>query len=153
MGSVKSDWLAQLALSHAPAAAGWWPLAPGWWALAVLMFVLMLGLTLWQLRPLARLRRSALRELEYLDASASSDAALASALEHLVRRFAVQRYGREAVAHLSGAPWITFVIEHGGKDWAGNTGAALLHAAYGGTFQSERGRWLSGARAFFKARK
>lgn len=151
--NLQPDWLAQLAPSHALPPPGWWPLAPGWWLLAVLMVIAVAGATLWYLRPHARLRRAALNELAHLEITADDDAAFARGLEHLVRRFAVARFGRDAVASLSGARWIGFVVAHGGKDWSGETGAGLLHAAYGGTFRSERARWLSGARAFFKARK
>ncbi len=152
MGSVKPDWLAQLSPSHAPPPPGWWPLAPGWWALALLMVIALVGVSLWQRRPQVRLRRAALRELVQLEKTETGDADLAQGLEHLVRRYAVARFGREAVAGLSGAHWIAFVVAHGGTDWRGDAGAGLLQAAYGGTSQSDRTRWISGARTFFKAR-
>ncbi len=145
------DWLAQLAPSHAPPAPGWWPLAPGWWGLALLIGVAMVAVTVWQRRPQVRLRRAALRELDLLEAMAADDAVLARELEHLVRRFALARFGRAAVASLSGPGWIDYVVAHGGTAWSGAVGAKLLQAAYGGTLCAERTRWLSGARAFFKA--
>jgi hypothetical protein len=159
MGGVTPNWLAQMAPSHAPPAPGWWPLAPGWWGLALLALLLaavIAAVTYRQLRPQAKLRRAALRELAYVEANADGDAALARELGLLVRRFAVARYGRAAVAGLSGARWIDFVVAHGGAAWSGATGAALLQAAYGGasqSVQSVRAQWLAGARAFFKARK
>ena len=147
-------WLAQMAPSHAPPALGWWPPAPGWWGLALLAVAIVIAVVVHrQLRPHAKLRRAALRELAYVEANADGDAALARELEHLVRRFAVARFGRVAVSGLSGARWIDFVVAHGGAAWRGAAGAALLQAAYGGTFQSGRAQWLAGARAFFKARK
>ncbi len=146
-------WLAQLAPAHAPPPPGWWPLAPGWWGLALLLTVALAGLAYWQSRPAVRIRRSALRELDKLEATPVDDQALARSLEHLLRRYAVARYGRDAVASLCGDHWIAFVLAHGGSAWAGTAGIALLRAAYGGPVEAERQRWLSGARAFLKGRK
>jgi hypothetical protein len=149
---MKPEWLAQLAPSHAPPPASWWPLAPGWWGLAILIVAAIVGMLVWWRRRPMRLRRAALRELKQLEAAAD-DAALACGLQQLVRRFAVARFGRAAVAGLSGERWIGFVVAHGGTDWAGETGAGLLQAAYGGFARSERARWISGARAFLKTGK
>ena len=156
-GAPAQAWLQELAPSHAPAPTGWWPLAPGWWGLLVVLLAAIAFAILWPRRPPVRLRRAALRELDQLAAHSSSDAELAHQLEHLVRRVAIARYGRASVAGLTGPRWVDFVVAHGGADWAGAVGAGLLRAAYGGTSDgtssSERARWLSGARAFFKARK
>ena len=156
MGTVDPappDWLAQLAPAHAPPPVGWWPLAPGWWALLVLLIAAIVGIWVWYQRHPRRLRRSGLRELATLEATTLGDAALARALEHLVRRYAVARYGREAVAGLSGSRWLDFAIAHGATPWQGAAGTALLQAAYGGTpHTTERARWVAGARAFLKAR-
>ena len=148
-----SAWLTQLAPSHAPLPTGWWPLAPGWWILLAVLLAAAVFAIVWPRRPPVRLRRAALRELDQLAAQAGSDADLARQLEHLVRRVAIARYGRATVAGLAGPRWVDFVVAHGGTDWAGDVGAGLLRAAYGGTSPSERARWLSGARAFFKAKK
>ena len=153
MGGVTADWLGELAPPHAPGAAGWWPLAAGWWCLLVLVIAAIAGLVFWYRRPRARLRRAALAELAQVEAAARSDADLARGIEHLVRRYAVVRFGRDTVANLSGTRWIDFVVAHGGGDWRGEAGAGLLQAAYGGSFQGQRARWLAGARGFFKARK
>lgn len=156
MGTVdpaQPDWLAQLAPPHAPPPVGWWPPAPGWWVLVVLLLAALLGAWLWYRSQARRLRRAGLRELAKLEATTQGDAALARALEHLVRRYAMARYGREAVAGLSGTRWLDFVVAHGATPWQGATGAALLQAAYGGTpQQAERALWMAGARAFLKAR-
>ena len=153
MGSMKPDWLSQLAGAHAPPPPGWWPLAPGWWLLIALL-VLTTWFIWWRYRqPHNRLRRAALRELVQLSSGAQDDAAFARALEHLLRRYAVARFGRQMVAGLSGERWIDFVVAHGGADWRGTAGSALLQAAYGGIHQPERARWISGARAFIKAKR
>ncbi len=120
----------------------------------MLLIAATVGFWLWNRRPLQRLRRSGLRELGQLQSAALNDAALAHALTLLVRRYAVARYGRQAVAGLTGQPWLEFAIAHGATPWQGAAGSALLQAAYGGTpSQSERALWLAGARAFLKARR
>ena len=112
-----------------------------------------MGFWLWYRRPAQRLRRSGLRELAKVESTTVGDADLARALEHLVRRYAVVRYGREAVAGLSGSRWLAFAIARGATPWQGATGESLLQAAYGGSPQQpDRARWIAGARAFLKAR-
>ena len=151
---TQPDWLAQLAPAHAPPPVGWWPLAPGWWVLLALLIAAAVGICMWYRSQPRRLRSSGLRELTKLEATTVGDAALAHALENLVRRYAVARYGREAVAGLSGSRWLDFAVARGATQWQGATGTALLQAAYGGTPQkTERARWVAGARAFLKARK
>ncbi|HUW50590.1 MAG TPA: DUF4381 domain-containing protein [Sulfuricella sp.] len=152
MGSVKPDWLAQLAPAHAPPAPSWWPLAPGWWGMAIILAMVIAAVTYWQRRPDNRLRRVALKELKNLETRVIDDITLARGLEHLLRRYAVARFGRDAVASLSGDCWIAFIVAHGGAAWADDTGASLLRAAYGGTAKPDRARWLAGARAFIMGR-
>jgi hypothetical protein len=150
MGSVSTDWLQQLAPAHAPPPPGWWPPAPGWWGLALLLLIAVVLPLLWLRRPAQRQRRAALRELRLLEASAGDDASLARGLEHLLRRFAIARFGREPVARLSGEHWIAFVAAHGGAALAGEPGRELLRAAYGGSANASRAQWLNGARGFVR---
>jgi hypothetical protein len=152
MGGVTTDWLSQLAPPHAPPPPGWWPLAPGWWALLILFGVLSAALIYWQTRPDVRLRRIALRELKNLQTTLDDDIALARELEHLLRRYAVARFGRDTVASLSGECWIAFVVEQGGAALLGESGANLLRIAYGGEAAADRTAWLTGAQAFIKGR-
>lgn len=149
---MKPDWLTQLAPPHAPPPPGWWPPAPGWWGLLVLLLLGIAALFIWWQRPPRRLRRTALRQLAQLENDHDGDALLAHRLQDLLRRYAVARFGRETVATLTGSAWIDFVVAHGGTDWAGDSGAALLRAAYGGDVSGERARWLAGARGFLKGR-
>ncbi len=151
MGGVKTDWLKQLAAPHAPAPIGWWPVAPGWWVLGILVIVGFGIAVYWRTRPHARLRRAALRELTRLETQ-GDNRLLARSVESLLRRYAVARFGREPVAHLSGAAWIAFVAAHGGSGLAGASGASLLSMAFGGSGSADRARWLSGARGFVKGR-
>jgi len=158
--------LEQLAPDRAPPPLGWWPLAPGWWGLMALL-LLSLVLAAW-LRKRARQpsvkrwQRAALRELAQLQTlsgqAGTDDASIAQGVQQLLRRYAIARYGRDAVAALSGDAWIDFVVSHGGSDWAGDSGRALLRCAYGGdatqlerpASPAHRERWLNGAHAFVK---
>ena len=150
MGGVNEELLKQLAPAHAPPPVGWWPPAPGWWVLALLLIVVPIALFIWRRRPQRRLRLAALRELKQLERNAD-DAALAHGLQHLLRRYAVARYGREPVAQLNGDSWIAFLAAHGGAGLAGEPGRALLRAAYGGNAtEYNRSVWLSASRGFLK---
>lgn len=153
MGGMKeSDWLAQLAPAHAPPPPGWWPPAPGWWAVAALVLLAAACLFYWRGRRVSRLRRLALRELRKLESIPSDDTRLAAEVEHLMRRYAVAAYGREAAGHLTGESWLAFIVAHGGRLLDGESGQRLLHAAYGGTAQGHRSRWLEGAQRFIRGR-
>ena len=162
---MNESWLSQLVPDRAPPPLGWWPLAPGWWGvIALLLMSLAIGFW-WRRRPgrpsFKHWQRAALRELTQLQATprltASDDATIARGLQHLLRRYAVARYGRDTVAALQGEAWIAFVISHGGTDWAGDVGRRLLRCAYGGPVAvpgdaaTDRERWIAGARAFIKA--
>jgi len=108
MGGVTPDWLAQLAPEHAPPPPGWWPPAPGWWILLALSALIIAYIIFRQLNPTLRMKRAALRQLKNLESAAIDDIALARELEHLLRRYAVARFGRDLVAGLSGEKWICF---------------------------------------------
>ena len=118
----------------------------------ILLVVIVATLAYWQSRPSVRLRRLALRELKHLQVNITDDGALARDLEHLLRRYAVARFGRDAVANLSGERWLNFVVGHGGGAWSGDSGANLLRLAYGGDAVADRAAWLSGAQAFIRER-
>lgn len=159
---MTAPWLSQLAPDRAPPPLDWWHLAPGWWGVTLLLLLaLAIGVRrlVRQRRASSRWQRAAWRELARLQADPGDDATIARGVQDLLRRYAVVRHGREVVAPLSGAAWIAFVVDHGGTDWAGDTGRQLLRCAYGGTGPVPRGphgvdhrqRWLDGARAFVKA--
>lgn len=153
MGRVNAEWLSQLAHAHAPVALSrWWPLAPVWWVLITLLVTSVVALIYYVLRPTQRMRRTALREHARLANAGGDDASLARGLEHLLRRYAVARFGRGPIALLSGDRWISFMVVHGGADLAGEAGASLLRLAYGGQAVGDRLKWLAGTRAFLKDR-
>ncbi len=153
MGGVTPAWLAQLALDHAPPPSGWWPLAPGWWGLLIIFITLIATVAYWYTRPTVRLRRIAIRDLKNLQNDFLDDGELARELEHLLRRYALARFGPDQVAKLSGVRWLAFLVEHGGEDLSDDCGANLLRAAYGGNAIAQRESWLSGAQAFIKGNK
>lgn len=151
---MNADWLTQLAPAHAPPPPGWWPLAPGWWGLALLLLLISAVLSYRWRRPSARLRRTALRELEQLEARAGSDAQLAGELQNLMRRYAVAAYGHAAVAGLSGSEWLAFIEAHGGTLLAGEAGRSLLDIAYGKhELATDRACWLEGVQGFLRGKR
>lgn len=145
-----SNWLTQLAPAHAPAAAGWWPPAPGWWAIALLC-VLVVVFLVWKLRdPRRALRRAAMRQLQVIRASDADGAAVARATENLLRRYALEVFGRERVARLTGEAWLNFVMNAGGDALAGAPGRSMLAAAFGNTGADDREQWIAGADGFIR---
>lgn len=128
--------LADLRPYHLPAPVGWWPPAPGWWLLAALLLAALLG-AVWWWRDRRRRRapaRQAERELEALCAAFAGDGdahALARGCSRLLRRLAIARCGRQAVAGLTGEAWLTFLdAQGGGKTFRFGPGRVLLEAPY-----------------------
>ena len=147
---MSAAWLTQLAPAHAPAPPSWWPPAPGWWALALLAAALAaLAVMRWR-DPHRAARRAALRELKRIRADDLDLPATARAIESLLRRYAIAVFGRARVARLTGSAWLEFVNREGGAPLAGEAGASLLAAAFGGTVRDDRDRWLQGADAFVR---
>jgi hypothetical protein len=99
--------LSELKDVELPDPASFWPPAPGWWAVMLLLLVtLFLIVRLYRARrPKHEARREALDALEDARArwEADGDAvAYASAADQLIRRLAIHRLGRHAVARLTG---------------------------------------------------
>ena len=95
-----------------PPAVSFWPLAPGWFALALLFLTTMLhlGLKLWAKYRANSYRREALQELVTLAKSESVEEIVR--LLNLMKRVALQHFGREKVASLSDVHWWEFVEKH-----------------------------------------
>lgn len=147
---MNSDWLQQLAPGHAPSSPGWWPPAPGWWGVALLCILLTAGLVWWARDPRRALRRTALRQLHLIRASDADGAAVARAIQNLLRRYALTVFGPEQVAKLTGESWLRFVIAHGGATLTGASGRSLLTAAFGNNVADERDQWSAGAAGFIR---
>ena len=139
-GLAMSDPLAELRGYHPPDPVSWWPPAPGWWLVALLIVGLLIWVTVWALGAWRRRRlagaapRAALDELAALRAAHARDgdaAAFARGLSRLLRRFALARYPRRAVAGLSGEDWLVFLDAHGGGGrFQAGPGRELLTAPY-----------------------
>lgn len=128
--------LAELRGYHWPDPVGWWPPAPGWWLLALVVLALLTLLGWWALRIWRRgaAARAALVELAALNAAYARDgdsAALARGLSRLLRRFALTRFPRRAVAGLSGEAWLAFLdTQGGGGRFLAGPGRLLVEAPY-----------------------
>ncbi len=153
MNPAVSSWLDQLAPDRLPPASSWWPLAPGWWILGT-MLILALGTGLrYVLHPIRRLQRVALTELTGIRQHHQDDPRhLARNLEHLLRRYAVARYGRDLVAPLHNESWILFLRQHGLDEADIDAARKLLVRAYGGAGSEPIEHWLSLAEKFLRFR-
>jgi hypothetical protein len=147
---MNQDWLRQLAPGHAPSPPGWWPPAPGWWVIALLCLLLAAALVWWVRNPWRMLRQMALRQLRVIRASDADGAAVARAIENLLRRYALAVFGSDRVAKLTGESWLQFVIAHGGYALAGAPGRSLLRTAFGNHVDDDRAHWLAAAESFIR---
>jgi hypothetical protein len=150
---MSASWLDQLAPERAPAPPSWWPPAPGWWGVAALCLLTPLLIVAWRRfyrrarRPSAR--KAALLELTLIRAQPQPD--VAAQIQRLLRRYALTVFGPDRVAPLSGEAWLEFLTHHGGEQFAGEDGRALLRAAYGkGESTGQRDSWLAAAEAFIR---
>jgi hypothetical protein len=130
------DPLVDLRGYHLPDPVSWWPPAPGWWLLALLGLALLVLLAGWLVRRHRRgaASRAAQAELAAIRAALAQDgdaAACARGLSRLLRRFALVRFPRRAVAGLSGEAWLAFLDAQGGAGrFQSGPGRLLLDAPY-----------------------
>jgi len=131
-----ADPLAQLRDIHLPEPVSWWPPAPGWWvalllSLAAIFFVVYYLRKYWLQR---RYRRVALLELGNFSLNDErNNQVLLEEISALLRRVALQAYGREKVAPLTGESWLAF-LDNTGKTEQFSSGAAKVLGA--GLYQS-----------------
>jgi hypothetical protein len=95
-----------------------------------------------------RLRRRALAEIERIRALAPSERA--PAIQNLLRRYALMRYGASTVAPLSGEAWLRFIEAHGGSGLSGGAGERFLAAAYGKGLALPETDWTQTAEGFIR---
>ena len=128
------DPLAALRDIHAPDPPELWPPAPGWIAVACLAVAVAVAATIIAVRRwrAGRVRREALASLRSLrnrHRAGASGAEIAMELSTLVRRVALARLPREAVAGLTGERWIAW-LESGRPGIGAAARTALLDAPY-----------------------
>ena len=121
---------------HLPEAVSWWPPAIGWWLLALFSVLLLATLITWTIRTIKqrRYRHAALAELQQYTALFEANGNVrdyADRVNRLLRRVAIQCYGRTAVSHLTGKQWENFLqTQCPHKDFDTDTAHQLLKAAY-----------------------
>jgi hypothetical protein len=123
----QADPLAGLRDIHLPEPVSWWPPAPGWW-LAVFVSLACLVLLMNFLRRRVRqnrYRRVALKKLASLEDHGSDMARVLEEISAILRRVAIQAYGRERVVPLTGDAWLDF-LDKTGRTTAFSSGAARV---------------------------
>lgn len=106
----------QLRDIHVPDPIGWWPPAPGWWVLVLLVLVAVAASVWWWQRRRQRHIpvQAALSELDRIEQAYQGDTQqLVRELSGVLRRIAINFYGRQRVAGLSGERWLRFLDEQG----------------------------------------
>ena len=126
--------LEQLKDIHLPASTpGWQVLLHNWWPAFMLLALLLIGLVgfYWLKRRnlKSRTRNYALNELNLMQdrfQQHNQSQQLLSELNILLRRMAIEYYGREEVASLSGNAWLSFLDKSGQThDFTSGPGQAL----------------------------
>lgn len=122
---------------HLPAEPSWFPLAPGWWVLlAIIVASLALFFFVYKKRKRqAHFQNEAIALIEniliqYENKELTTPNAITS-ISAALKRIAIALHGREKVAKLSGAAWISF-LDSTGKTPRFNTesGQALISSGY-----------------------
>ena len=129
--------LEQLRDIHLPAEPGWWPPAPGWWVVGLLGLLLLLGLGWIIGRKLQRRQRHQLlmnmiNQCETRYQKDGDSVRLSRDISALLKRRAIQCYGRQAVAGLEGSRWVTFLndtVAEEGVDFSALCDAPFMQAA------------------------
>jgi hypothetical protein len=112
-----------------PPAAPWWPPAPGWYVVAgaVALATVVVAARAWAQYRRAAYRRAALAELGSLPPTAEATPRVAE----ILKRVALAAYPREEVAGLSGAAWVLWLGETGGRPVPADVSVVLTQNVYG----------------------
>jgi hypothetical protein len=119
-----------------PSPAPWWPPAPGWYWIIVLLIVGAVWLSLWALLRWQRnrYRREDLKLFAILEKQLSDPSkriAVVTSLAILLKRAALSAWPRDAVAALTGLPWLKFLDRTGRTDrFSQGPGVLLADVAY-----------------------
>lgn len=125
----QADPLAQLRDIHPAEPISWWPPAPGWWLAAGVALAVAIGLIFFlQRRALAnRYRKVALNTLSLLARQDMAPAPIVlDEISAILRRVAIQSYGRQRVAPLAGDAWLAFLDQTGNTSEFSSGAARVL---------------------------
>ena len=108
-----------------PPPVPWWPLASGWWLLfaAIALAALAFAFRLFRRWRANAYRRAALRELAV--------AVDVTAIAEILKRTALVAHPRKDVAALSGAAWLAWLAQTGGRPIPEDVAAALTTGVFG----------------------
>lgn len=118
-----------------PDPVGWWPPAMGWWLLLALILVTIGALLVWYFKRQHNQQRlaiqQALKELDTIEQHYQNDKRqLVQHISALLRRVAMQQYGRTATAGLAGTAWATFLQQAGKQGMNPDLAKALSEMPY-----------------------
>ena len=123
------DPLSQLRDIHLPEPVNWWPPAPGWWFVAFITLAVLVALFYLLRRRFLknRYRTIALNKLSLLDSHDKDNTLVVlEEISALLRRVAMQTYGRKTVASLVGDSWLAFLDKTGKTSKFSNGSARVL---------------------------
>lgn len=130
------DPLAQLKDIEGLDLISWWPPAIGWWIVIAVILLLIFGFSIRTIRKHAfqrSWRNSVLKQLTSMEygLDESTGQKTATDLSELIRRIAINQYGRNQCAGLYGKQWLAWLKQHDPKyfDWE-QQGQLLLDAPY-----------------------
>lgn len=127
-----ADPLAQLRDIHMPEAVSWWPPAIGWW-IVIASAILAVGLLFYFTRKYIlknRYKKIALQKLTTIHKAAGEDKSINHErlveMSAILRRVAMQTYGRQTISVLSGQKWLAFLDRTGNTNQFSQGAAKVL---------------------------